>query len=479
MARVLIGNFKGPKGDTGQQGVRGPEGPTGPVGPEGPQGVPGPEGPVGPKGEQGDQGPMGPAGGVNSVNDQQGDVVIGGRNYWPIEGQRLSGVSYDETTGIYTVNINNTDNFLQFKLQQFENADEIFTDILDTTFSKMLTGQTGTFSIRVTIKNNAHLFRFANVGAKAEFHILQYIPSEFKAGDQVVLSFNLIDSTLNHMKFSELRLTKGNAPVDWSPAPEDYLGPFNAYNVPTMHRNIFRGKNLGSTFTDAQKAAIAAGTFEDLYVGDYWTMNGRTWRIADFDYWLGKGNIACTKHHIVVVPDNRLYTAQMKNTEPPANPGSYINGDENSTDGGYYNSDMRTKNLAQAKTMIETDFGAGSILNHRVQLVNSVSQEGYSNGGLWCDSEVDLMNELMVFGSLVYSPSGTGANLVYNGTEANTQLALFRMAPFYIKATSDWYWLRDVVTKQHYAIVAFGHHPFYHWTSYNSGVRPAVGITGD
>ena len=77
MARILIGNVKGPKGDTGAagpQGAQGPQGPTGPTGPQGPkgddgdtgpagpQGAPGATGPQGPKGETGETGPQGPQG---------------------------------------------------------------------------------------------------------------------------------------------------------------------------------------------------------------------------------------------------------------------------------------------------------------------------------------------------------------------------------------------------------------------------------
>ena len=36
MARILIGNIKGPKGDTGPQGAQGPTGPQGPKGDTGP-----------------------------------------------------------------------------------------------------------------------------------------------------------------------------------------------------------------------------------------------------------------------------------------------------------------------------------------------------------------------------------------------------------------------------------------------------------
>ena len=43
---------------------------------------------------------------------------------------------------------------------------------------------------------------------------------------------------------------------------------------PYMHRNVFRGKNLGEFITDEQLAAIRDGSFDDLYVGDYWEING-------------------------------------------------------------------------------------------------------------------------------------------------------------------------------------------------------------
>ena len=55
MARVLIGNFKGPKGDKGDKGA------TGATGPQGPQGKQGNTGATGATGPQGPQGPSGTA----------------------------------------------------------------------------------------------------------------------------------------------------------------------------------------------------------------------------------------------------------------------------------------------------------------------------------------------------------------------------------------------------------------------------------
>lgn len=88
MAKVLIGNIKGPKGDTGPQGPQGEQGPTGATGPQGPKGdkgdtgATGPEGPQGPKGDTGETGPQGPTGpkgdtgarGPQGIQGEQGET---------------------------------------------------------------------------------------------------------------------------------------------------------------------------------------------------------------------------------------------------------------------------------------------------------------------------------------------------------------------------------------------------------------------
>lgn len=63
MARILIGNIKGPQGIQGIQGEIGPQGPQGiqgETGPQGPQGIQGEKGDTGPQGPQGIQGPLPP-----------------------------------------------------------------------------------------------------------------------------------------------------------------------------------------------------------------------------------------------------------------------------------------------------------------------------------------------------------------------------------------------------------------------------------
>lgn len=242
------------------------------------------------------------------------------------------------------------------------------------------------------------------------------------------------------------------------------------FNNAGAHNAIYRGKSLGSTVTTAQYAAIKAGTFDDLYIGDYWTIGGVNYRIAAFDYYLNSGDTSCTTHHVVIVPDTCLYNAQMHNTSS----GGYEGGAANTTTGGYVGSDMYKSNLEQAKTTIKSAF-SGHVLKHRIYLTNAVAN-GRASGGAWCDSEVDLMCEQMVYGSGIFSPVSDGSNVPANYRVEKSQLPLFQHEPSRICNRNNW-WLRDVITASHFANVSGNGHARYNGASYSIGVRPAFCIS--
>ena len=126
MAKVLIGNIKGPQGPQGETGPRGPQGIQGIQGKQGVQGATGPQGPKGDKGDrgergiqgiqgpQGETGPRGPegprglSGGVASVNgvkpDENGNVTIEAGGVKPeevtaiVKDQFPGGVGYTDRT---------------------------------------------------------------------------------------------------------------------------------------------------------------------------------------------------------------------------------------------------------------------------------------------------------------------------------------------------------------------------------------------
>ena len=242
------------------------------------------------------------------------------------------------------------------------------------------------------------------------------------------------------------------------------------FNNAGAHNAIYRGKSLGSTVTTAQYAAIKAGTFDDLYIGDYWTIGGVNYRIAAFDYYLNSGDTSCTTHHVVIVPDTCLYNAQMHNTSS----GGYEGGAANTTTGGYVGSDMYKSNLEQAKTTIKSAF-SGHVLKHRIYLTNAVAN-GRASGGAWCDSEVDLMCEQMVYGSGIFSPVSDGSNVPANYRVEKSQLPLFQHEPSRICNRAIW-WLRDVITASCFALVDDYGSASYTYASNSYGVRPAFCIS--
>lgn len=242
-----------------------------------------------------------------------------------------------------------------------------------------------------------------------------------------------------------------------------FWGILDAVISVEQRRNIFRGKNLGTAFTAAQKAEIKAGTFKGFFIGDYWSIGDRIWRIVDINYWLNSGDASCTTPHLVIMPDQSLYSAKMNET--------------NITTGGYVGSQMYTANLANAKTLVNSAFGSANILNHREYLTNAVTN-GYPSAGAWYDSTVELPNEIMMYGSLVFTPAGDGSFVPNRYTIDKTQLALMKMYPRFINPGRYWYWLRDVVSSAHFAGVSDYGVTNCNGASSSLGVRPVFGLVG-
>lgn len=232
------------------------------------------------------------------------------------------------------------------------------------------------------------------------------------------------------------------------------------FNNAGAHNAIYRGKSLGSSVTIAQYSAISAGTFDDMYIGDYWTIGGVNYRIAAFDYYLNYGDTSCTKHHVVLVPDTCLYNHVMNDT--------------NITTGAYVGSKMYTEGLEQAKTTIKAAF-SGHVLSKRIYLSNATAN-GKASAGAWCDSEVDLMCEHMVYGNGVFSPVSDGTTVPNNYRVEKSQLPLFQHEPSRICNRANW-WLRDVISASFFAFVGTSGHASYSYASYSFGVRPAFCIS--
>ena len=221
-----------------------------------------------------------------------------------------------------------------------------------------------------------------------------------------------------------------------------------------IKNSMFRGKNLGTSYTSEQQSQVASGKFLDLWVGDYWIINGTRYYIAAFNYYLNSGN-GLTTNHITLVPARNLYTHRMNPSD--------------TTEGGYVGSEMYTSNLVQVRAVIHADF-PGRVLTHRRRLSNATS-DGAASGAAWFDSDVELMNEVMAFGSVVNGKGGQ-----YNIGIEKSQLPLFALRPDLLNTRTIW-WLRDVCSATHFAIVSdWGVADTLNARTSSCGIRPVFSI---
>lgn len=272
---------------------------------------------------------------------------------------------------------------------------------------------------------------------------------------------NLSELTQINELVSGNKLLVGTTDGNKAIAAEDALfAMLDGFAPVELRRVLFRGKNLGTALTAVQKAAIKDGSFKGMFLGDYWSIGGRIWRIVDMDYWYNCGDTAFTSHHLVIMPDEALYNAQMNTT--------------NVTTGGYVGSEMYKSNLANAKTIVNAAF-QGSVLTHREYLCNAVAN-GRPSGGAWFDSSIELPNESMMYGHPHFSPTSDGSTIPAIYTISKTQLALFMVCPRFIVNRAYNQWLRDVVSSANFANVGSLGYANCNGASISHGVRPVFPV---
>lgn len=419
------------------------------------------------------------------ANPAKVDGIVGGRNYlrspYNSESQNAKEAtrvdwSYDEKRGVYNLIYSEyvEDVFKQITfynmlsdiqklkgkrcLLKIEYADWSWDDANPSIFLRLTSNKSGT-----QIPNAGSIQPGLLLNKKKETIQIIDIPDS----DEFVAAYLLIRMSQSNggniplgstMTVRGISLTIGDIQTDWTPNPEDFMA------MPVeQRRNTFRGKNLGSVYTDEQKAAVAAGTFDDLFIGDYWVIDSVTWRIVDINYWLNTGDTSCTTPHLVIMPDSQLYTGKMNS--------------ENTTAGGYVGSEMYKTGLNQAKEMINSAFGESYILNHREYLTNAVT-DGHDSGGGWFNSTVELPSEIMMYSSYIFNPAGNGTFVPYRYTIDKTQLALMMMYPRFINPARQIQWLRNVVSGANFAIVGDNGYASENLASNNRGVRPVFGLIG-
>lgn len=194
------------------------------------------------------------------------------------------------------------------------------------------------------------------------------------------------------------------------------------YNdIPQMHNQIFRGKNLGAAYTSAQKQAVYNGTFHDLWVGDYWEISGHKWRIVDIDYFNSHktGGDYSVDHHLVIMAD-----AVLKKINQFCDAGSkiaYSKSYANGADGrDAYLNDIVPQTFKQ------------NLFSHQEVICSSIGNHGESNS--WTEVTNTLQNPtaaqiLGVFAPYVHT---TDNQIPQHQATGITQFALMRIASEFI-----------------------------------------------
>lgn len=293
----------------------------------------------------------------------------------------------------------------------------------------------------------------------------------------------------------------------------------SAFGNAQAHNNIFRGANLTNKYTVAQLyTKVHAGDFSDLYLGDYinvslstnlyqkftgsafaegttyyersgthpsWTYAATTdteydssktyytmsvvtetvaMMIAHFDYYYncGDSNIV-NYHHVILIPRTRLKTT------------SYMN-PTHTTTGAYYNSEMHQTILPCYAASLSTAL-EGHVRTYRDTLTTAMTAatpsmagnglDGASTTRAWQDTNIRLMNEVMVYGCRPWSSSGNDIGC------DNRQLGVFRfISP--IQYERAHYWLSSVVSSTAFALVSGNGYAYYYSAGDADSVRPLI-----
>lgn len=256
------------------------------------------------------------------------------------------------------------------------------------------------------------------------------------------------------------------------------------FNNAASHNGIFRGKDLTNIYTiDEICSRISNGTFEDLYIGDYFdiTINtsylqGEIVRcvLAGFNTYLYNSYMPFNTHHAVIVPKNCFYAEAAMNLT-------------DTTEGGFVGSNMWTTILPVYKDALQSELG-NHILKHKTKLTNTIDADLDSNAGAgfkgassnygWTDTYLSLLSEIQVYGSNVFSSS-----LFDTGCD-NLQLPLFALDPTAKvcgkNTTIDGnglsgkinYWLRNITSTSAFALVGYAGISDYDFAQNKNGVRP-------
>ena len=241
------------------------------------------------------------------------------------------------------------------------------------------------------------------------------------------------------------------------------------------HNSFYRGKDLGTAVTQDQWDTIGSGDFDDIFIGDYWTIDGRKYVVAKVQYCSPvsrRGNTVVSRNiPSVIMMDFSESYRNMNSTD--------------TTDGGYANSDLCNWLDSVIGPQLDAAFGSNHVYPMAVTVDNAVTN-GIVTGATNINVKSLLLSELNVWGyrrssfashtTELFDPSYPNVTFdpISGGSIPYIELCGSRGPHGGIG------WLRDVVDSTRFAYVhSFQNYGGYSWgrearsTSY---VRPVFTI---
>ena len=253
----------------------------------------------------------------------------------------------------------------------------------------------------------------------------------------------------NRVESTETGITKINEKFTNSGSLYGMVNNTNA----GVHNSLYRGASLGSSVTPYLQA-IRNGSFSGLYLGDYWTYSGVTWRIVAFNYFINIGEPPFRQNHIIVVPDNSLFREAWSTTNP----------DQRS----YVDSTLNQSTMTQASRMAESLFNRSNMVGVWTRVATGYDGNGAVKDWRWYNPHINIMDEAMLWGTSIFDDT------LSRGIHHN-QFPAFRLNPALVNIEED-YWLRERASAQTAVYMKstgqFSHAPL----NYSFGVRPYLAI---
>ena len=206
------------------------------------------------------------------------------------------------------------------------------------------------------------------------------------------------------------------------------------------HNNVFRGQNLGA-LNATHIANIQNGSFHDMFIGDYFSINGSTYVIAGINTKHLKGDSMQLGNHLLLMPDRFSRLEDGTVMRPDGKTTHYMN-DTDTTENGFAGTKLYQTYMPSIQRKLEADFGS-HLLTFREIVSTHIDSSGAPDQADWSDAKLAIPNEVMIYGSILNGNSKYGS--WNNIGDDNIQLPLFRLNPDELTNHKDWaYWLRDI-----------------------------------